>query len=74
MNALIDINKVDQIGTEQIERESRLTQSFRKVWDSIPLPTVIGNSNQDQISGTNARVFKDSDGSSDSNQRPRDEA
>ena len=33
------------------------------MWDSIPLPTVIGNSNQDEISGTNARVFKDSDGS-----------
>ena len=40
-----------------------MTQTFRTVWDSIPLPTVIGNSNQDEILGTNARVFKDSDGS-----------
>jgi len=40
-----------------------LAQSFRRVWDSIPLPTIIGNSNQDEIQGTNARVFKDIDGS-----------
>ena len=32
------------------------------MWDSIPLPEESGKSNQDEILGTNARVFKDSDG------------